>query len=210
MNLLVGLAVSDIQELQRSGKLYTLIHQVELIEQMEGLHRQFSTIFFHFLPVPLQQAIRAKFGRIHGKYSQEIVIKVFDQRNSILTKKLKDDLYDHCTSKQKKSEQDKRDKAITEILRLIRCQQKNKGYNSKDSVFETPHTKPTWSRSASTTSSPAKIYNDEEDASQKRYGFKHFSSMKKKTSIHSISEAETPDIKEEEEESQSETEDYNQ
>jgi hypothetical protein len=33
---------------------------------------------------------------------------------------------------------------------------------------------------------------------------------KKKTSIHSISEAETPDIKEEEEESQSETEDYNQ
>ena len=28
MNLLVGLAVSDIQELQRSGKLYTLIHQV--------------------------------------------------------------------------------------------------------------------------------------------------------------------------------------
>jgi len=54
MNLLVGLAVSDIQGLQKSAKLHRLIQQVELINSMEGI--LFSPLF-SFLPEQVQRLL---------------------------------------------------------------------------------------------------------------------------------------------------------
>ena len=94
MNLLVGLAVSDIQGLSKSAKLNQLVQQVELINYMEGW--LFSPIF-RWSPENVKKFLRSKLQGLEGQnYNMVYTVKPFDTNNKVLPESLKRSLYDNC------------------------------------------------------------------------------------------------------------------
>ena len=94
MNLLVGLAVSDIQGLSKSAKLNQLVQQVELINYMEGW--LFSPIF-NLSPDKVKRFLRSKLQGLEGQnYNMVYTIKPFDINDKVLPESLKKSLYDNC------------------------------------------------------------------------------------------------------------------
>ena len=94
MNLLVGLAVSDIQGLSKSAKLNQLVQQVELINYMEGW--LFSPIF-GFAPDKVKTFLRSKLQGLEGQnYNMVYTVKPFDTNDKMLPESLKMSLYDNC------------------------------------------------------------------------------------------------------------------
>lgn len=65
MNLLFGMAVSDVQELYKKSRLHQSIQQVHLISYMESI--LFSPLFYK-LPSFLQKFLRRKLHGLEGKY----------------------------------------------------------------------------------------------------------------------------------------------
>ena len=94
MNLLVGLAVSDIQGLSKSAKLNQLVQQVELINYMEGW--LFSPIF-SLSPDKVKKFLRSKLQGLEGQnYNMVYTVKPFDTNDKMLPESLKRSLYDNC------------------------------------------------------------------------------------------------------------------
>ncbi len=65
MNLLFGMAVSDVQELYKKSRLHQSIQQVHLISYMEGLMR--SPLFLR-LPTFVQEFFRRRLHGLEGRY----------------------------------------------------------------------------------------------------------------------------------------------
>ena len=94
MNLLVGLAVSDIQTLSKSARLRRLVQQVDLINFMEGW--LFTPVFKRF-PDWLKKILRSKLQGLKGQnYNMVYTVNPFDMNDKLLPETLKKDLYDNC------------------------------------------------------------------------------------------------------------------
>jgi len=117
MNLLVGLAVSDIQGLSKSAKLNQLVQQVELINYMEGW--LFSPIF-KWSPENVKKFLRSKLQGLEGQnYNMVYTVKPFDTNNKVLPESLKRSLYDNCIRRESKVKEFNRDAALIEMQTKI-------------------------------------------------------------------------------------------
>jgi len=118
MNLLVGLAVSDIQGLSKSAKINQLVKQVELIHSMEGL--LFSPIF-RLSPDRFKKFLRSKLQGLEGQnYNMVYTVKPFDRNDRIFSESLKMSLYDNCVMRESKVKEFNRDTALLEMQNNIR------------------------------------------------------------------------------------------
>ena len=94
MNLLVGLAVSDIQGLAKSAKLNQLIQQVELIHYMEGW---LSNPLLRFAPIMMQKYLMDKLHGLQGQnYNMVYTVKPLDTNDRLLPEALKRSLHENC------------------------------------------------------------------------------------------------------------------
>lgn len=117
MNLLVGLAVSDIQGLSKSAKLNQLVQQVELINYMEGW--LFSPIF-GWSPENVKKFLRSKLQGLEGQnYNMVYTVKPFDTNNKVLPESLKRSVYDNCIRRESKVKEFNRDAALIEMQTKI-------------------------------------------------------------------------------------------
>ena len=94
MNLLVGLAVSDIQGLSKSAKLNQLIQQVELISYMEGW---LSSPMFGLAPARIRKYLRSKLHGLQGQnYKMVYSVKLLDSNERLLPEALKRSIHENC------------------------------------------------------------------------------------------------------------------
>ena len=93
MNLLVGMAVSDIQTLSKSGKRNQLIAQIELIGYVENM---LSSKGFKLLPPRLQIWLKNKVLCLEESFKMEINVRYSDITDTTLSKRLKKLLHQHC------------------------------------------------------------------------------------------------------------------
>ncbi len=92
MNLLFGMAVSDVQELYKTSRMHQSIQQVALIGYLESI--LFSPLFYK-IPSPLQRYLWKKLHGLEGKYGnvRDVEIDSYDKKRvlpSYLNKALKD------------------------------------------------------------------------------------------------------------------------
>ena len=117
MNLLVGLAVSDIQGLSKSAKINQLQQQVELIKYMENL--LFSPIF-SFSPERLKRFMRNKLQGLEGqKYKLVYTVKPFDSNDKMFPESLKKSLYENCIKRVSKEKEFNQNAALIEMQTKI-------------------------------------------------------------------------------------------
>ena len=93
MNLLVGLAVSDINTLWKTGKRDQLIAQIELINYFESFC---SSKIFKFLPIDLQMLFKNKVLRLGDKFDMTVPVRYSDITDNAFPKGLKRILQQHC------------------------------------------------------------------------------------------------------------------
>lgn len=97
MNLLFGLAVTDIQALYKMARLHQLIQQVELINYMENI--LFSPVF-KFFPDCIQKVFRRMLQGLSGRvgYRRYVkIVKMHDHTDKSLSINLKKKIFDRCT-----------------------------------------------------------------------------------------------------------------
>ena len=94
MNLLVGLAVSDIQALSKSAKLNQLIQQVELINYMEGW---LCSPLYNWSPPCIQRYLTDKLSGLQGQnYNMVYSVNPLDTNDRIFPEVLKSSLHENC------------------------------------------------------------------------------------------------------------------
>merc|ERR1719509_38714 len=139
MNLLVGLAVSDIQQMTSEGKLYRIVRQVELVNDLHDvglfLTKPFDILLSVF-PESFKNIVSKKLWSF--KFAPIVVVNLFDNNNTLLTEGLKENLYDLCLKRQIKEKEEQRDRDISEILSLLRKQPEKESFKRKSSVFSRP------------------------------------------------------------------------
>jgi hypothetical protein len=87
MNLLVGLAVSDIQGLQKSAGLDRLVRQSRLIARMESI--VFSA-WFNFLPLTAKNFLQQNVLLIPSTYNRVFTCRPNDPRDDRFPKEIKE------------------------------------------------------------------------------------------------------------------------
>ena len=95
MNLLVGLAVSDIAELSKTAKLRRLTQQVDLINYIEGW---LFTRLFKMAPDTVKRFLRSKLQGLkdNKNYNMVYTVNPFDMNDKLVPSSLKNELYDNC------------------------------------------------------------------------------------------------------------------
>ena len=93
MNLLVGLAVSDINALYKTGKRDQLIAQIELINYVESAC---SSKMFKFLPTRLQDLFKNKVLHLGDKSDMNFPVRYSDITDKSFPEGLKNILHQHC------------------------------------------------------------------------------------------------------------------
>ena len=95
MNLLVGLAVSDIAELSKTAKLRRLTQQVDLINYIEGW---LFTRLFKMSPDSVKRFLRSKLQGLkdNKNYNMVYTVNPFDMNDKLVPTSLKNELYDNC------------------------------------------------------------------------------------------------------------------
>lgn len=94
MNLLIGLAVSDIQSLSKSAKLNQLVQQVELINYMEGW---LVSPLFQWAPPFMQRYLKAKLNGLQGQnYNLVYSVNPLDVNDRLFPEALKKSLHENC------------------------------------------------------------------------------------------------------------------
>ena len=95
MNLLVGLAVSDIAELSKTAKLRRLTQQVDLINYIEGW---LFTRLFKMAPDTVKRFLRSKLQGLkdNKNYNMVYTVNPFDMNDKLVPTSLKNELYDNC------------------------------------------------------------------------------------------------------------------
>jgi len=116
MNLLVGLAVSDIQGLAKSARLHQLLQQVNLINYMEKL--LFSP-YFKYLPDIAQTLLRKKLQGLNVKYKTVYTVKPHDINDKTLPESLKRSIYDNCVRRDNRDELDLKQREVENMNRDI-------------------------------------------------------------------------------------------
>merc|ERR1719509_751582 len=109
MNLLVGLAVSDIQQMTSEGKLYRIVRQVELVNDLHDVGLFLTKPFDILLSVfseSFKNIVSKKLWSF--KFPAIIVVNLFDNNNTLLTEGLKENLYDLCLKRQIKEKEEQR------------------------------------------------------------------------------------------------------
>jgi len=112
MNLLVGLAVSDISALLKSGKRDQLIAQVELINYVEGAC---SSKLFKFLPLKFQCLFKNKVLNLGDNFEMYVPVKYSDINDRRFTTGIKRMLYEHCKRKEDEEKQKEQEKELSDI-----------------------------------------------------------------------------------------------
>jgi len=112
MNLLVGLAVSDIQKLSSEGKLHRIVRQVELINQLHAMKLVVNKVL----------SLSTFCMRFRSRYNSVYVVKLFDLNNTLFSENIKQNLYDLCIRRQNTAKEETRDKAIAQILKILNKQ----------------------------------------------------------------------------------------
>ena len=117
MNLLVGLAVNDIQGLSKSAKLNQLQQQVDLINYMENL--LFSPIFT-ILPDRLKKFLRDKLQGLEGQTNRKVyTVKPFDSNDKFFSENIKKSLYENCLKRVNKEKEFNKNAALLEMQNKI-------------------------------------------------------------------------------------------
>jgi len=117
MNLLVGLAVSDIQALSKSAKLNQLIQQVELINYMESW---LSSPLYRWAPLRIQKYLMAKLNGLQGQnYNMVYSVKPLDINDKLFPEVLKRSLHENCLRRQAQLAESSRQAAQEEMQSSI-------------------------------------------------------------------------------------------
>ena len=93
MNLLVGLAVSDIDALWKTGKRDKLIAQIELIHYVESFCK---SKVFKFWPETLQNWFKKKVLGLGDQFAMHVPVKYSDITDHSFPEGLKKILHQHC------------------------------------------------------------------------------------------------------------------
>ncbi|XP_040577124.1 uncharacterized protein [Lepeophtheirus salmonis] len=102
MNLLFGLAVTDIQELYKTAKLHQRIQQVQLISYMESV---ILSPLFQYFPDSLKMFLRKVLQGVTGNYKYVKVIEPNNFQDKLLPASLKKRLWKEQQEKYGKSQQ---------------------------------------------------------------------------------------------------------
>jgi len=116
MNLLVGLAVSDIQGLSKSARLHQLIQQVNLINYMERL--LFSP-YFKYFPDSVQAFLRSKLQGLQGSNKTVYTIKPHDINDKTLPESLKRTIFDNCIRRDNRDTKNSQKRQLENMNRFI-------------------------------------------------------------------------------------------
>merc|ERR1711971_835064 len=118
MNLLVGLAVSDIAELSKTAKLRRLTQQVDLINYIEGW---LFTRLFKMSPDSVKRFLRSKLQGLkdNKNYNMVYTVNPFDMNDKLVPTSLKNELYDNCIRREHRSREFSRDQALKDMQMKI-------------------------------------------------------------------------------------------
>eukprot|EP00092_Neocalanus_flemingeri_P028468 GFUD01030913.1.p1 GENE.GFUD01030913.1~~GFUD01030913.1.p1 ORF type:complete len:752 (+),score=115.18 GFUD01030913.1:114-2369(+) len=112
MNLLVGLAVSDISALWKTGKRDQLIAQIELIHYVESFC---SSKLFKFLPKNLQRYFKTKVLSLGDTFDMYVPVRYSDITDNSFPEGLKKILHNHCLRQEKEARKQDQKKELTDM-----------------------------------------------------------------------------------------------
>ena len=115
MNLLVGMAVSDIQGLSKSAERIQLQQQLELIVYMQDFI--LSPIF---VPTRIREWLKSKIQNVTASNSDLVfTVKPFDSKDDVFSEKIKKNLYEHCVKKITQQKEFNRDTELKDLNKKI-------------------------------------------------------------------------------------------
>jgi len=143
MNLLIGLAVSDIQKMTKEGKHYRIVQQVELLNDLHEVGLNLSKyldyllcgrkdVLVSLLPQKCKNVLSGILPCYNFSVVNSLNVHLFEN-NTLLNESLKKNLHDHCLERQSMTKKELKNSERTEILYLLRKQSRNKSLSRKRS-----------------------------------------------------------------------------